>query len=212
MELTKKDIDSIIGIISAHCPDAFNFKSAKDIELLAELWYNALCEYPKEVVFNATANTLKNSEYQKRNWLGAINLEIEKMKSSMEKSASDLWAELTATFYEVDDCAKSLFCTFRDEDGLTQADKAEIRLREIYSSLNPLIKSYVRRVSELIRLARADSTELSVEKGRFMKAIPLIRERENTIRQMPQEVRLFFSDLNKQIGGGKELPRLSDKK
>ena len=122
------------------------------------------------------------------------------MRLSTEKSANDLWAELTYTFYEVRDLANSLNCTFKDDDGLTQADRAEKRLKEIYRSLHPLIKGYVRRVSELIRLARADTTELSVEKGRFLKAIPLIREKEVTLKQMPQEVKLYFSKLNRRQG------------
>lgn len=206
MELTKKDIDSIIGIISAQCPDAFNFKSAKDIELLAELWYNALKEYPKEVVFNATANALKNSEYQKRNWLGAISQEIEKMRYANAKGAPELWEELTDTFYTVRLYASMLMNTFKDDDGIRQCDKASAKLKEIYERLENEIKEYVRSTSVLIQLARSDSEQLSIEKGRFFKLLPLIRERENTIRQMPQEARLYFDKTAKQ------LPRLKDEK
>lgn len=206
MELTKKDIDSIIGVISAQCPDAFNFKSAKDIELLAELWYNVLKEYPKEVVFNATANALKNSEYQKRNWLGAISQEIEKMRYANAKGAPELWEELTDTFYTVRLYASMLMNTFKDDDGIRQCDKASEKLKEIYERLENEIKEYVLSTSVLIQLARSDSEQLSIEKGRFFKLLPLIRERENTIRQMPPEARLYFDKTAKQ------LPRLKDEK
>lgn len=206
MELTKKDIDSIIGIISSQCPDAFNFKSAKDIELLAELWYNALCEYPKEVVFNATANALKNSEYQKRNWLGAISQEIEKMRYANAKGAPELWEELTDTFYTVRLYASMLMNTFKDDDGIRQCDKASAKLKEIYERLENEIKEYVRSTSVLIQLARSDSEQLSIEKGRFFKLLPLIREKEHTIHQMPPEARLYFDKTAKQ------LPRLKGEK
>lgn len=200
MELTKKDIDSVIALISTQCPEAFAFKNADSIRMISDLWYNCFKDYPVEVVFQAVANALKNNEYQKCNWLAAVNKEIEKIVRSTEKNEIELWSELTSTFYAVRELANSLNCTFKDNDGLTQADKAEDSLNKIYRSLDPLIKGYVRRVSELIRLARADTTDLSVEKGRFLKAIPLIREKEVTLNQMPQEVKLYFSKLNRQQG------------
>lgn len=208
MKLTKKDIYSIIGVISSQCPDAFNFKKAEDIVTLSEFWYNALCEYQKEVVLNATINALKTSDYQKRNWLGAICQEIEKMKGSAEKGGAELWEELTDTFYEVRLYASMLMNTFKDDDGVKQCDKSSAKLKEIYDRLDSAIKEYVRSTSMLIQLARSDSELLSVEKGRFLKVLPQIRERNRVIISMPQEVRLYFSDLNKKIGGGKKLPRL----
>ena len=208
MDLTKKDVVNIIGAISSQCPDAFNFRNKNDTELVCEFWYDSLKEYPKEVVMQAVKASLKNSDYQKRNWLGAICTEIEKMQSTGNKNGAQLWEELTDTFYEVRVYASMLMNTFKEDDGVRQCDKASAKLKEIYDELDDATKQYVRSTSMLIQLARSDSEQLSIEKGRFLKALPAIRERNKTLNSMPQEVRLFFSDLNKQIDGGKELPRL----
>lgn len=212
MELTKKDIANIIGAISSQCPDAFKFRNANDAEFVCELWYDSLKEYSKEIVIKAVQTALKNSDYQKRNWLGAICQEIEKMQSATEKSDLELWTELTDVLYTVADCTYSFFCTYRDEDGLTQADRANMKIDKIYENLDPLIKEYLRNRKNLISLSRADSTELSIEKGRFLKALPQIRERNKTLKTMPQEMGLFFSELTQQIKSNNKVPKLEDKR
>lgn len=212
MKLTKKDIVNIIGAISSQCPDAFNFRKESDTQLVCEFWYESLKEYSKEIVLKAVQTALKNSDYQKRNWLGAICQEIEKMQSATEKSDLELWAELKDVLYEVRDCTYSFFCTYRDEDGLTQADRANMRIDEIYAGLDTIIKDYLRNRENLIALSRADSTELSIEKGRFLKALPQIRERNKTLNAMPQDMRLFFSELTQQTKSNNEVPKLTNKK
>lgn len=201
MKLIKRDIISIIGAISAQCPDAFNFNKKEDMELVCELWYDSLKEYSKEIVMKAVKNALKNSDFQKRNWLGAICQEIEKMKSSTEKGGAELWEDLTDTFYKVRIFASMLMNTFKEDDGVRQCDKASAKLKELFNSLDNEIREYIRSTSMLIQLARSDSEQLSIEKGRFLRELPQIRERLKIRKEMPQDIMLFFN----------ETPQLTDK-
>lgn len=201
MKLIKRDIISIIGAISAQCPDAFNFNKKEDMELVCELWYDSLKEYSKEIVMKAVKNALKNSDFQKRNWLGAIYQEIEKMKSSTEKGGAELWEDLTDTFYKVRIFASMLMNTFKEDDGVRQCDKASAKLKELFNSLDNEIREYIRSTSMLIQLARSDSEQLSIEKGRFLRELPQIRERLKIRKEMPQDIMLFFN----------ETPQLTDK-
>lgn len=208
--LGKADIQEALEIIRLQYTNAYPIDEPRKEKILIDLWYNIFQEYPYEIFIQAVRESIKTSEFAPKP--ATIIKEIEKMQSTGDKNGAQLWEEMTDTFYEVRVYASMLMNTFKEDDGVRQCDKASAKLKEIYEGLDEATKQYVRSTSMLIQLARSDSEQLSIEKGRFLNALPAIRERNKTLNSMPQEVRLFFSDLNKQIGGGKELPRLSDKR
>ena len=183
MRLTKKEIVKIITAIKIQCPETLPYRNECEFDILVEMWFDILKEYPSEVVWKAVKNALKNTVYQKQNWIGAINQEIEKMQVAYEKTAEELWAELTGVLCEVSSCAYRFRFNFVEANGKTQGENARIRVKAIYNNLSPEIKDYVRNENTLIELADLTDNQLNFEKGRFLKTLPQIKERAKTRAQ-----------------------------
>jgi hypothetical protein len=183
MKLTKKEIVKIITAIKVQCPEALPYKNETESDILIDMWHDILKEYPSEIVWAAVRNALKNTVYQKQNWIGAICQEIDKMQTAYEKSTEELWAELTGVLREVSECAYKFRFNFVERNGKTQGENARIRVKEIYNGLSPEIKDYVRNEYTLIDFADLTDQQLNFEKGRFIKTIPQIKERAKTRAQ-----------------------------
>lgn len=183
MQLTKSEIVKIITAIKVQCPEALPYRNETDFDILVDMWHDILKEYPKEIVWGAVRNSLKNTVYQKQNWIGAICQEIDKMQAAYEKSEAELWGELAGVLREVGDCAYKLRFNFVERNGKTQGENARIRLQEIFNGLSPEVKEFVRNERTLIELAELPDNQLNFEKGRFLKAMPQIKERAKTRAQ-----------------------------
>ena len=183
MKITKSEIVKIITAIKIQCPDTLPYRNESEFDILVDMWFEILKEYPKDVVWAAVRNALKNTVYQKQNWIGAISQEIEKMRDAYSMSDTELWHELTAVLREVESCAYKFRFNFIEANGKTQGDNAIDRVRQIYSELPKEIQEYCGGVSKLIDIAQLDKEKLSYEKGRFLKVMPTIKERAKTKAQ-----------------------------
>lgn len=183
MQLTKSEIVKIITAIKIQCPETLPYRNESEFDLLVDMWHEILREYPAEIVWVAVRNALKNTVYQKQNWIGAINQEIEKMQVAYEKDENELWAELTMVMREVSDCAYRLRFNFVERNGKTQGENASIRLKEIFNNLSPELKNYVRNTGTLIEISNLTDEQLQYERGRFMRTIPQIKQRAKTKAQ-----------------------------
>ena len=204
--ITKSEIVKIITAIRVQCPDALQYKTEMDFEILVNMWFDCFKEYPKMIVWKATQNALRSSEYQKKNWLGAISQEIEKMQGAFEKDESELWAELQNVLHDVSACAYRFNFNYVEQNGLTQGENARNRVREIFEGLDPALKDYCRDTRGLVELARYTNEQINFERGRFMKIIPTIRERQKTRNATPENVRVLLQGITEkmtlQIDGG----------
>lgn len=198
--LGKADIQEALEIIRLQYTNAYPIDEPRKEKILIDLWYNIFQEYPYEIFIQAVRESIKTSEFAPKP--ATIIKEIEKMQSTNDKDGAQLWEELTDTFYQVRLYASMLMNTFMDDDGVRQCDKASAKLKEIYNELDEATKQYVRSTSMLIQLARSDSEQLSIEKGRFLRELPQIRERLKIRKEMPQDIMLFFN----------ETPQLTDKR
>ena len=206
MRTTKSEIVKIIASIRVQCPDALQYRTETDFEILVEMWFDCFKDYPKEILWKATQNALKDSEYQKKNWLGAINKEIEKMQGAYEKDDATLWAELQGVLREVSRCVYMFGHTYVEEDGVSQGDKARRRVAEIFDGLDPALKDYCRDQRGLVELARYTDEQTSYERGRFMRVMPTVRERLKTRRETPENIKMLLQGITEkmtlQIDGG----------
>lgn len=143
------------------------------------MWFEIFKDTPKEIVWKATQNALKSAVYQKCNWLGVINQEIEKMRFVQEKTDGELWTELTGVLIKVS--RLMYFGTARHWDNGKLIDPIE-EVTKIHGKLDPILQNYVGGVSGLGSLSRAETLEY--EKGRFFKAIDTLRKRERTKSEM----------------------------
>lgn len=191
MQLTKSEIIKVITAVKMQCPDALPYKNDVEFEILVDMWFDCFKEYPAEIVWAATRNALKNTVYQKQNWIGAINQEVAKMQVAYEKDENELWAELTGVFREVNDCAYRFRFNFVERNGKTQGENARIRIEEIFNSLSPELQAYCRNIGGLIELADLTNEQLNYEKGRFMRMIPQLKERAKTRAQMGDMAQLL---------------------
>lgn len=194
--INKAEIVKIITAVRIQCPEALQYRNETELDILVDMWYEIFKPYPKEIVWRATRNALKNTVYQKQNWLGAIHQEIDKMQVAYEKSDNELWAELTGCLREVSECAYKLRFTYVEANGLTQGENARRRLVEIYNNLSPEIKDFCRSVDDLVELSNLTDQQLGFEKGRFLKTAPQIKERAKTRAQMPNALAGLLQDLS----------------
>ena len=179
MKMTKSEIVKIITAIKVQCPEALQYKDRTELDLLVDMWFDIFKDIPKEIVWTATRNALKSAVYQKCNWVGVINQEIEKMRTANEKTDGELWTELTGALNKVG--RLMYFGTATHWDNGVRIDPI-YEVNKIYGKLDVILQSYVGGVSGLVALSKADTLEY--EKGRFQKAVEALRKREKTKQEM----------------------------
>jgi hypothetical protein len=190
--MDKSEIVKIIAAIKVQCPEALNYQSKDEFNVLKDMWYDILREYPQEVVWQAVRNALKNTVFQKQNWIGAICQEIEAMKTTCEKTDGDLWTDLTGVLNEV---GKIMYFGNRKHWYNGELIEPVEKVAEIYEKIDPILQGYVGGVAGLISLSQSETLEY--EKGRFQKALPTLRQREKTRREMSP----MLSGLIQSTGG-----------
>lgn len=207
MEISKTDIVKFLTKIRVNFENAYKCNTKEENILLVESWYDILCKYPKEVCEKAVNEALENATQGKAPRIGDIVVHIKKMQSAYEKDDNELWSELTGVFHEVRRCAGMLQYTFVDgNDGLSQGERAHRRLADIYNALDPALKDYCRNTGALIEFARYSDEQLSYERGRFIKTMPIVRERIKTRNTTPDNIKFMLQGLTEkmtlQISGG----------
>lgn len=181
-QLTINDVNQYITMIRINFENAYKAQTAEEREMLLASWYAILKDYPKEVCDAAVLNAIKNAEYAPR--IGSIVKEIEKMQVAYEKTDAELWAELKGCMREVAECAYRFRFTYIEANGLSQGDNARVRVKEIFNGLSPELKEYCRNPSGLIELSQLTDEQISFEKGRFNKAMPVLKDRAKTRAQI----------------------------
>lgn len=181
-QLTINDVNQYITMIRINFENSYKAQTAEEREMLLASWYAILKDYPKEVCDAAVLNAIRNAEFAPR--IGAIVKEIEKMQASLEKSEGELWAELKGVLREVEKCVYYFQFTAIQANGLSQGDNARARLEEIFNGLSPELKEYCNNKSGLIELSRLTDEQMSYEQTRFLKTVPLLRERAKTRAQI----------------------------
>ena len=165
-KLKPEHIVRILTLIRVNYENAYANLSADEVELLANSWYYNLKEYSYEVVYDATNNALKKSNFIPR--LANIIEEAEKLVKSDKKSDEELWAELTSVLgrtYEV-----SRYLSYPQYSNWTNK-----KLNEIYDGLSNELKTYVVNVSTLVELSQLSPESLQYEKTRFFKQMPILK-------------------------------------
>lgn len=199
MQLTKSEIVKIISAIKVQCPEALQYNTKDDFNTLVGMWFDCFKEYPKEVVWAAVRNALKNTVYQKQNWLGAISQEINNMQEAYEKTKEELWVELTSVLHKVSSNVYAYKYTFVEQNGKTQGENAYERNKEIFNKLSPELKEYCRSLNGLEEIADYTEEQLSYERGRFMRDMPILRERARVRETTPNNLAGLIQGLSNKL-------------
>lgn len=189
MKISKSECVKIITTIKAQNPESLQYKNSSEFELLVDVWFDVLKEYPKELVWAAVRNALKKTIYQKPNWIGVICQEIECLRTTNEKTDGELWGELISALNKVN--RVMYFGLTPHWDNNKRIEPIE-EVGKVYNKLDPILRSYVGGISELIALSKEETLEY--EKGRFLKAVIQLRQKEKTKKEMP-------ADLAKLVNG-----------
>lgn len=193
--ITKDDVLDWFRLICEEYGEAMEDSNS---EARITLWYNALQQYPYELVNTAIANVFLNSVYKPR--LANVSNEVKRLQSVSETSDEQLWEELTATFREVEHNADGYKYTACDDNGVPEWKRCLEANRRIYENLSPTLKEYVRNVDELVELARKEGTDLNVEKAMFKKRIVEIRARERLRNETSPGIIALAANSIPQIG------------
>lgn len=183
-KLSYDDIVRYIYKIQLNFENAYITENDFQRQLLAESWYEALCEYPKEICDKAVNNALKKAKFAPR--LGDITAEIENILNIDSKSDEELWAELADVLPKVYEISR--YIPYPHYTAWAQA-----KINEIFNSLDQAIKAYVVNTSSLVLLSEQTIDELKFEKARFFKQAPSLKKR--VIEQNKSQ--LFLEKLSK---------------
>lgn len=210
-KITVDDIVKYITYIRINFENAYKTNNKTEYTILIKGWYNSLSKYPKEIVDTAVNKAVEHSEFAPR--LATVIKEIEKMQEVYQKSDTELWAELTSVFYEIEECANRFTYDFIENNGKTQGENAKIRAQEIFNSLSEELKEYLQNTGALVKLALSDNPEY--EKGRFMRIMPEIKQRtkyrQGTPNGLETLVRGLAANLSIECDGTKQIKGDSEK-
>lgn len=176
MKISNEDIIQTIELIKLIYPNSYNTKTAEDYKSLVRTFYEIFRNFPKEIFIEAVRRSMTNSEYAPKP--ATIMAEIRKMSIAMQKSDTDLWAELVSVLPQVYSYYGRFSYTIIEENGKTQGQNAEQEIINIYNNLDVLIQEYCSNINEIITISRMSQERLAFEKGRFLKTMPSIRERQ----------------------------------
>lgn len=166
-QLTPAAVATYIIKIQLNFENAYVTSNDTDRQLLISSWYEALCEYPKEICDKAVNNALKKAKFAPR--LGDITEEINNLLCADSLSDEQLWAELSAVFGKVYDISRYL--TYPQ-----YVNWANAKLNEIYSKLSDELKLFVVNVSTLVDIAEMSDESLQFERARFFKQMPQLKK------------------------------------
>lgn len=202
-KITLQDINKYITTIRIEYPNAFPIQ-AKDEKERAELyrmlcvsWFKQLEQYPKELCDTAVMNALGSARDGRYPRIGDVKYQVERIQEACQKSDNELWAELQAVLWEVADNVS--LCRYDAHE-----EKARKRINEIFNSLSPELKEYCQTVGGLTDIALCDMDKLGFERGRFIKAIPQIRERAKVRATIPEAVKSLMTGEMLLLGGNNE--------
>lgn len=166
--LTYDDIVRYIYKIQLNFENAYITENDFQRQLLAESWYEALSDYPKEICDLAVNNALKKAKFAPR--LGDVTEEIENILNADLKSDEELWAELVSILPRVYEISRYL--PYSHYTAWAQA-----KLAEIFNSLDQSLQAYVVNTSVLVDLSEQTSEDLKFERARFFKQATTLRKR-----------------------------------
>lgn len=194
MRLTKADVAEIFLTYATVYPE--QSRQIEDEKALIQVYYDLLKEYPAEVVRTAATNAMKTCKFLPKP--SEIIDEVRKITTSFELSEGELFAQLKSAAGKAEDLFGQFNYTFV-RDGKTQGERAREEVRELYESLDPVLKEYIGGVSGLLSLARNDEEQWGYERARFARSLETNRRRVQIKTEMPEMGKLLTGNALKQL-------------
>lgn len=210
MQITKKDIVSMVGIIKANYTYAYRDTTEKEMLAMVETWYLSLAKYDKEIISVAFQRAIESCKMPPT--LADIMQQVKTIKIATEPTDTELWERLVKVLNRVEDCVYRFRFNAIQDNGLTQGDNARIEFRQIWDDLPQILKEYCGDKNGLISLSKLTLDELSFEKGRFLKAIPNLKVRQEVKQTISPSVLKLVSGTLKELSNNVDFVPLLDTK
>lgn len=182
MQLTKADVVKYITTIRIMYTNAYVTKSDYEYDILVETWLNVLSWYPKEIVDKAFGMAISNSEFYPKP--ATIVAEIERIRTMGDPDPAALWDGLMRQLGRVAEISSRLKSTYIPQHStITQGQAAQKELEQMWSGLDTTIKAFCGSTHTLIEWANMDYEQLGFEKGRFLKSVPVTRDKGRAAEQ-----------------------------
>ena len=186
---TKNKIIEMIATIKTIYP---YYAKDTDVPTLVKTWSLLLSRYTDEVVEVAFFNALKACKVPPTP--ADVIERMNRMKEAVEPTPEELWHIYQKALKDVGREMSMFGYTYIDHTGLSQGDQARANVDNIWSGLPEVVKMYFGDKRELMRQASCyDDEDISFEKGRFLKTIPTLRQRQE------------YKELSLLVSGGNAL-------
>jgi hypothetical protein len=169
--VNKSDIATIIGIIRTAYPQYYKDKNS--IIDTTELWYEIFQGDDINAIKVAVKSYIANNTSGFPPSIGEIKNELYKLYKGDEKSDVELWNELKSAL----------------RNGIYYAD-------EIFPNLSKELQQFLGNPASLKELAMMDIEQIdTVQKGIFLKQLPIIKQREKEKQMMLPDRREMIEKL-----------------
>lgn len=174
--MIKSDIATIIGILKTAYPQYY--KDRNSIIDTTNLWYEMFENDDINLIKIAVKNYITNSTSGFPPTIGEIKNELYKLTLEDEKQDIELWNELKSAI----------------RSGIYYS-------AEIFPTLSKELQIYLKNPMQLKELAMSNADDLeTVQKGIFLKQMPIIKQREKEKIMMLPERREMLEKLAEKMG------------
>lgn len=201
MQITRKDIVSMIGIIKANYTYAYKDVDEDTMRMMIETWFVSLSRYDKQVISVAFQKAIEGCKMPPT--LADILQHIKEIKVATEPTDTELWEQLVRAANKTSDCIYYFQFNLVEANGKTQGDNARDRFNKLWDELPQILKDYCGNKHGLIDLSNSD---LSFEKGRFLKVLPTLKSRQEIKQTINPAILQLVSGMTKEIGSIDLLP------
>lgn len=210
MQITKKDIVGMVGIIKANYTYAYRDTTEKEMLAMVETWYMSLARYDKEVISVAFQRAIESCKMPPT--LADIMQQVKAIKIATEPTDTELWEQLVKVLGKVNDCVYRFRFNAIQSNGLTQGENARNEFKQVWQGLPSILKAYCGNESGLINLSKLSLDDLSYEKGRFLKAVPSLKTRQEIKQTINPSILQLASGTIKELSNSVDFLPLKDTK
>lgn len=184
--MQRQDVTKILSILKTAYPRFYSNMSKEDANETIALWTDMFEEEDVEAVTIAVKNLINYFQFPPT--IADVKNELYKLYEGEQKSDIELWNELKQAL----------------RSSIYGAD-------EIFPRLSPEIQKYVKNPMQLKELAMMNAEDIdTVQKGIFLKQIPIIRQREKENFMMLPSMKKFIGELADKLDANKLLNKGDD--
>ncbi len=177
--MNKSDIATIIGILKTAYPQYY--KDRNSIIDTTNLWYEMFEKDDINIIKIAVKNYITNNISGFPPTIGEIKNEMYKLNVGDEKNDIELWNELKSAI----------------RNGIYYSEK-------IFPTLSKELQIYLKNSMQLKELAMSSIDEIdTVQKGIFLKQMPIIKKREKEKVMVLPERRKMMEELMEKMSANK---------